>query len=189
MRNRGGFTLVECVVAVALFAIISTLGISMFSSSTRYMSEARKTQARYSEAMEQASADTFPKIFPTSALARRKDEHADDPREQNQVEEDRDSEDPVERRTDLIPEARQSLFVKAKYSTRYGDTVVYIPVALAHDQENVPAHCTRYVVLADGYKNGANGKVKTGRILYVHDAFEYPAGSEWDDAPAPADAS
>lgn len=57
--NNKGFTLVECIVAVALFAIIGTLAFSMFNNSARYMNKAKKEEEKQSIAMEMSQAEKF----------------------------------------------------------------------------------------------------------------------------------
>ena len=47
--NKKGFTFAECIVAIALFAIVGTLAFTMFNTATRYMSKAQ----------EQALLNTF----------------------------------------------------------------------------------------------------------------------------------
>ena len=43
--NKKGFTFAECIVAIALFAIVGTLAFTMFNTATRYMSKAKKEEA------------------------------------------------------------------------------------------------------------------------------------------------
>ena len=57
--NKKGFTFAECIAAIALFAVIGTLAFSMFNTSTRYMSKAKKEEAKRAQAQEQALVDTF----------------------------------------------------------------------------------------------------------------------------------
>lgn len=57
--NKKGFTFAECIVAIALFAIIGTLAFTMFNTSTRYMSKAKKEEAKRAQAQEMALIDTF----------------------------------------------------------------------------------------------------------------------------------
>ena len=57
--NKKGFTFAECIVAIALFAIVGTLAFTMFNTATRYMSKAKKEEAKRSQAQEQALLSTF----------------------------------------------------------------------------------------------------------------------------------
>lgn len=57
--NKKGFTFAECIVAIALFAIVGTLAFTMFNTSARYMSKARKEEAKRSEAQELALKEDF----------------------------------------------------------------------------------------------------------------------------------
>lgn len=57
--NKKGFTFAECIVAIALFAIVGTLAFTMFNTATRYMSKAKKEEAKRSQAQEQALLNTF----------------------------------------------------------------------------------------------------------------------------------
>lgn len=57
--NKKGFTFAECIVAIALFAIVGTLAFTMFNTATRYMSKAKKEEAKRSQAQEQALLKTF----------------------------------------------------------------------------------------------------------------------------------
>ena len=51
--NKKGFTFAECIVAIALFAIVGTLAFTMFNTATRYMSKAKKEEAKRAQAQEQ----------------------------------------------------------------------------------------------------------------------------------------
>lgn len=71
--NKKGFTFAECIVAIALFAIVGTLAFTMFNTSTRYMSKAKKEEAKRAQAQEMALVDSFKsdgkyKIYPVSIL-------------------------------------------------------------------------------------------------------------------------
>ena len=57
--NKKGFTFAECIVAIALFAIVGTLAFTMFNTATRYMSKAKKEETKRSQAQEQALLNTF----------------------------------------------------------------------------------------------------------------------------------
>lgn len=57
--NKKGFTFAECIVAIALFAIVGTLAFTMFNTATRYMFKAKKEEAKRSQAQEQALLNTF----------------------------------------------------------------------------------------------------------------------------------
>lgn len=57
--NKKGFTFAECIVAIALFAIVGTLAFTMFNTATRYMSKAKKEEAKRAQAQEQALLNTF----------------------------------------------------------------------------------------------------------------------------------
>ena len=57
--NKKGFTFAECVVAIALFAIVGTLAFTMFNTSARYMSKAKKEEAKLAEAQEMAYKENF----------------------------------------------------------------------------------------------------------------------------------
>lgn len=57
--NKKGFTFAECIVAIALFAIVGTLAFTMFNTAARYMSKAKKEEAKRSQAQEQALLNTF----------------------------------------------------------------------------------------------------------------------------------
>lgn len=52
--NKKGFTFAECIVA-----IVGTLAFTMFNTATRYMSKAKKEEAKRSQAQEQALLNTF----------------------------------------------------------------------------------------------------------------------------------
>ena len=59
LKNKKGFTFAECIVAIALFAIVGTLAFTMFNTATRYMSKAKKEEAKRAQAQEQALLNTF----------------------------------------------------------------------------------------------------------------------------------
>lgn len=59
LNNKKGFTFAECVVAIAIFAVIGTLAFSMFDKSIRYMNKAHKVETARSEAEAQFAADDF----------------------------------------------------------------------------------------------------------------------------------
>lgn len=59
LNNKKGFTFVECVVAIALFAIVGTLAYSMFDKSVRYMNKANNVETKKTEIEELALSDTF----------------------------------------------------------------------------------------------------------------------------------
>ena len=61
--NKKGFTFVECICAIALFAIIGTMAFSMFSNSSRYMSKAKQEDAKQTEAQEAYKKDDFSTIL------------------------------------------------------------------------------------------------------------------------------
>ena len=62
--NKKGFTFAECIVAIALFAIVGTLAFTMFNTATRYMSKAKKEEAKLAEAQEMAWPHTVAKALP-----------------------------------------------------------------------------------------------------------------------------
>ncbi len=72
--NKKGFTFAECIVAIALFAIVGTLAFTMFNTSTRYMSKAKKEEAKRAQAQEMALVASFMHdadnyiIYPRSVL-------------------------------------------------------------------------------------------------------------------------
>ncbi len=57
--NKKGFTFAECIVAIALFAIVGTLAFTMFNTSARYMSKAKKEEAKLAESQEMAYKENF----------------------------------------------------------------------------------------------------------------------------------
>lgn len=59
LKNKKGFTFAECVVAIAIFAVIGTLAFSMFDKSIRYMNKANKVETARSEAEAQSASDDF----------------------------------------------------------------------------------------------------------------------------------
>ncbi|MEG2456623.1 MAG: prepilin-type N-terminal cleavage/methylation domain-containing protein, partial [Clostridia bacterium] len=61
--NKKGFTFVECVCAIALFAIIGTMAFSMFTNSTRYMSDAKREEIKQTEAQKMLHEDNFKRII------------------------------------------------------------------------------------------------------------------------------
>ena len=52
--NKKGFTFAECIVAIALFAIVGTLAFTMFNTSVKYMQKAKREDAKLAEAQEMA---------------------------------------------------------------------------------------------------------------------------------------
>lgn len=57
--NKKGFTFAECIAAIALFAIVGTLAFTMFNTATRYMSKAKKEEAKRAQAQEKSLVDTY----------------------------------------------------------------------------------------------------------------------------------
>lgn len=155
--NRRGFTLVECIVAVALFAIISTLGISMFSNSTRYMSEAKRTQAKLSKATRLSESDSFKdkSLYPDEIV------HSGGT----------GGKDVVFNHSVLIQnwdsEGNLHEYARITYKTRYGNASVVLPVdSTRYEKDNLGKNYKKYLVLTDGYK----GKKKVGRDIYIHNS-------------------
>lgn len=171
--NRRGFTFVECIVAVALFAVIGTLGISLFSNSTRYMSEAKREQARLSEASFKAQTDDFkfpvkscvnaaraasangtagcPIIFPKSVLRIERDNTG----------------------TGGAASDHVYLYAELAYETEYGDMKVTIPVREVEEIDPRAVAITGrnykcYEVLSDGYVMMAGKAVPAGREIYIY---------------------
>lgn len=61
--NKKGFTFVECICAIALFAIIGTMAFSMFSNSARYMTKSKQEDAQQTEALESYKTDNFSTVL------------------------------------------------------------------------------------------------------------------------------
>ena len=57
--NKKGFTFAECVVAIALFAIVGTLAFTMFNTSAKYMQKAKREEAKLAESQEMAYKENF----------------------------------------------------------------------------------------------------------------------------------
>lgn len=169
VKNKKGFTFVECIIAVALFAIIGTMAYSMFNNATRYMSKARKEEEKQNIAQSMAQQETFKwpigsesaglyKIYPSNMLV----------------------EEIIQSGSTEADEEKtiKNYYVVMTYTTKYGDVKISIPVAPAPDsagnQPGVSEAPTfpsfmRYVVLTDGVSS--SGKI-TGRYVYIYTGAE-----------------
>ena len=146
--NKKGFTFAECIVAIALFAIVGTLAFTMFNTATRYMSKAKKEEAKRSQAQEQALLNTFKYnnqyiVYPHSIL---------------QVSYIRTTKDNVEQNV-----AQYAAVLN--YDTDYGA----VPFAVAVEKVGAPKvpyihSITKYQVTSDK---------GTKRILFVYDDIDY----------------
>ncbi len=148
--NKKGFTFAECIVAIALFAIVGTLAFTMFNTATRYMSKAKKEEAKRSQAQEQALLNTFKYkegdevkgyiIYPSRVL---------------QVSYIRTTKDNVEQN---VPQFAAVL----NYDTDYGSVPFAISIEPTKEQATTyPIYpFTRYQVTSDKGKK---------RILFIYD--------------------
>ena len=142
--NKKGFTFAECIVAIALFAIVGTLAFTMFNTATRYMSKAKKEEAKRSQAQEQALLNTFMYndkyiVYPHSILQVSYIRTMQDNEEQNVAQ----------------------YAAVLNYDTDYGS----VPFAVAVEKNGTPQtqytyNITRYQVTSDK---------GTKRILFVYD--------------------
>lgn len=151
-HNKKGFTFVECIVAVALFAIIGTLAFSMFNNSARYMSKAKKEEEKQSQATMAAQSDTYKNsdglyiIFSAKTL--------------------------VIEYSVINNMTIANYYASIIYSTDYGDVTIMTAIAPAADANGEqPGHLiatsyTRYKVLSDGY---SGSKILVGRYIYIFD--------------------
>ena len=142
--NKKGFTFAECIVAIALFAIVGTLAFTMFNTATRYMSKAKKEEAKRSQAQEQALLNTF----------KYKDQYIVYPHSILQVSYIRTTQNNVEQN---VPQFAAVL----NYDTDYGS----VPFAVAVEKVGAPKvpyihSITKYQVTSDK---------GTKRILFVYD--------------------
>ena len=146
--NKKGFTFAECIVAIALFAIVGTLAFTMFNTATRYMSKAKKEEAKRSQAQEQALLNTFMYndkyiVYPHSIL---------------QVSYIKTTQNNVEQN---VPQYS----VVLNYDTDYGS----VPFAVAVEKVGAPKvpyihSITKYQVTSDK---------GTKRILFIYDDIDY----------------
>lgn len=157
-KNKKGFTFVECVVAIALFAIIGTLAFSMFNNSARYMSKAKKEEQKLAQAQTSAQTETFKDTSGRYFIYAK-----------NQL---REEEIITKPHMDSI----KSYYIVMSYGTDYGKVDVSIAIKLAPDkngdqpgQNKQIGKYLRYSVLAD---------VGTPRYLYIYETDNYNEGEE-----------
>lgn len=159
--NKKGFTFVECIVAVALFAIIGTLGFSMFSNSARYMSKAKKEEAKQSQAQKAAQIDDYKTIDVDSV-------------EKYIV---YSAQTLTVQYTVLNNKTVANYYASLTYSTDYGDVNIMTPIKPAPDIEGKQplkntinaTSITRYMVLSDGYSQSGTSTIIKGRYIYIYD--------------------
>lgn len=127
--NKKGFTFVECICAIALFAIIGTMAFSMFSNSTRYMSKAKQEDAKQTEAQEVYKKDDFSTtLFCKDNLITEKIKGVT---------------------TDGAPSEKEIFYVKLVYPTSYGDTEIWISVKPTNKSGTVGAYSFKQFVTSD----------------------------------------
>lgn len=166
--NKKGFTFAECIVAIALFAIVGTLAFTMFNTATRYMSKAKKEEAKRAQAQEQALLNTFMYndkyiVYPHSIL---------------QVSYIRTTQNNVEQN---VPQFAAVL----NYDTDYGS----VPFAISIEPTKVQATTypiypfTRYQVTSDkGTKRWIfifNDDVESYDLKNTKDVEKYSLSKEW----------
>lgn len=166
--NKKGFTFAECIVAIALFAIVGTLAFTMFNTATRYMSKAKKEEAKRSQAQEQALLNTFMYndkyiVYPHSIL---------------QVSYIRTTQNNVEQN---VPQYAAVL----NYDTDYGS----VPFAISIEPTKVQATTypiypfTRYQVTSDkGTKRWIfifNDDVESYDLKNTQDVEKYSLSKDW----------
>lgn len=166
--NKKGFTFAECIVAIALFAIVGTLAFTMFNTATRYMSKAKKEEAKRAQAQEQALLNTFKYndkyiVYPHSIL---------------QVSYIRTTKDNVEQN---VPQYAAVL----NYDTDYGA----VPFAISIEPTKVQATTypiypfTRYQVTSDkGTKRWIfifNDDVESYDLKNTQDVEKYSLSKDW----------
>lgn len=166
--NKKGFTFAECIVAIALFAIVGTLAFTMFNTATRYMSKAKKEEAKRSQAQEQALLNTFMYndqyiVYPHSIL---------------QVSYIRTTQNNVEQN---VPQFAAVL----NYDTDYGS----VPFAISIEPTKVQATTypiypfTRYQVTSDkGTKRWIfifNDDVESYDLKNTQDVEKYSLSKDW----------
>ena len=165
--NKKGFTFAECIVAIALFAIVGTLAFTMFNTATRYMSKAKKEEAKRSQAQEQALLNTFMYndkyiVYPHSIL---------------QVSYIRTTQNNVEQN---VPQYAAVL----NYDTDYGS----VPFAVAVEKVGAPKvpyihSITKYQVTSDkGTKRWIfifNDDVESYDLKNTQDVEKYSLSKDW----------
>ena len=166
--NKKGFTFAECIVAIALFAIVGTLAFTMFNTATRYMSKAKKEEAKRAQAQEQALLNTFMYndkyiVYPHSIL---------------QVSYIRTTQNNVEQN---VPQFAAVL----NYDTDYGS----VPFAISIEPTKVQATTypiypfTRYQVTSDkGTKRWIfifNDDVESYDLKNTQDVEKYSLSKDW----------
>lgn len=163
-RNKRGFTFVECIVAVALLAIIGTLAFSLFSNASRYMVKARQEETKQNAAESMALQDTYMNdegdyiIYSSDVLVVSRIENPD-----------YDSNNASSIRYFANYSARLT------YTTEYGNVTIEIPLKLSPDKyDEQPGSgkvnpYKRYMVLTDGL-NGEG--LLTGRKIYIYDTLQ-----------------
>ena len=165
--NKKGFTFAECIVAIALFAIVGTLAFTMFNTATRYMSKAKKEEAKRSQAQEQALLNTFMYndkyiVYPHSIL---------------QVSYIRTTQNNVEQN---VPQFAAVL----NYDTDYGS----VPFAVAVEKVGAPKvpyihSITKYQVTSDkGTKRWIfifNDDVESYDLKNTQDVEKYSLSKDW----------
>lgn len=166
--NKKGFTFAECIVAIALFAIIGTLAFTMFNTATRYMSKAKKEEAKRAQAQEQALLNTF--MY--------KDQYIVYPHSILQVSYIRTTQDNVEQN---VPQYAAVL----NYDTDYGS----VPFAISIEPTKVQATTypiypfTRYQVTSDkGTKRWIfifNDDVESYDLKNTQDVEKYSLSKDW----------
>lgn len=147
--NKKGFTFAECIVAIALFAIVGTLAFTMFNTATRYMSKAKKEEAKRAQAQEQALLNTFKYTEGDKVIG-----YIIYPRRVLQV-------SYIKATLNNVEQNVAQYSVVLNYDTDYGS----VPFAVAVEKNGTPKvpyhhNITRYQVTSDK---------GTKRILFVYD--------------------
>lgn len=112
--NKKGFTFVECVCAIALFAIIGTMAFSMFTNSTRYVNSAKAEDEKQTAAQQMFKEDNFAKLYLNN--------------------------DDIVRRSFKNPGTEPAVmpelcYAKLLYNTNYGDVEILVPVTPTGDTD------------------------------------------------------
>lgn len=166
--NKKGFTFAECIVAIALFAIVGTLAFTMFNTATRYMSKAKKEEAKRSQAQEQALLNTF--MY--------KDKYIVYPHSILQVSYIRTTQNNVEQN---VPQYAAVL----NYDTDYGSVPFAISIEPTKEQATTyPIYpFTRYQVTSDkGTKRWIfifNDDVESYDLKNTQDVEKYSLSKDW----------
>lgn len=171
LKNKKGFTFVECIVAIALFAIIGTLGFSMFSNSTRYMSKAKKEEQKLVQSQTMVQKETFKNadgnyiLYGASSLKVEK------------MLKKEIAEGSIPTDKDYV----YSYYIIMNYVTDYGNVDVAIPIKTATSKNGQTGDINRQI--KKFWRYSVISDVGTPRYVYIYLTDNYKSGDAYDTVP------